>query len=61
MSRPELVREIPGKGCCMTCERERAALLCESRAASLAANGQPVAANEALKCAAAIRAMEEAA
>jgi hypothetical protein len=34
---------------------ERAASICESRAESLARNGQGVAANEALKCAEAIR------
>jgi hypothetical protein len=45
VSRPELVREAA----------ERAAKLCEARAESLAANGQVVAANEALKCAEAIR------
>ena len=34
---------------------ERYAVLCEARAMSLAKNGQVVAANEALKCAEAIR------
>jgi hypothetical protein len=36
-------------------EREAAAVICESRASSLMATGNLVAANEALKCAEAIR------
>ena len=41
-------------------ETERAARLCEARAQSLADSGNIVAANEAMKCAAAIRAPKAA-
>jgi hypothetical protein len=50
------VSECPNPNCSDEAAwRERAARICDARALSLAENGQVLAANEAQKCAAAIR------